>query len=134
MRIVRLVGVIVLWLLQILLAAAFVLIGVVKFADPSWARNFARWGYPDGFYMVVGALEAAGGLALLVPRLTSYAAAMLSVIMIGASLTHWLHGEMARVVPPLMYLAVLVIVGVCRWRSAIRFRAAAAPAAPLESL
>jgi len=134
MRIVRLVGVIVLWLLQILMAAAFVLIGVVKFADPSWARNFARWGYPDGFYMVVGALEAAGGLALLVPRLTSYAAAMLSVIMIGASLTHWLHGEMARITSPLMYLAVLVIVGVCRRRSAIRLRAAAAPAAPLESL
>ena len=134
MRIVRLVGVIVLWLLQILMAAAFVLIGVVKFADPSWARNFARWGYPDGFYMVVGALEAAGGLALLVPRLTSYAAAMLSVIMIGASLTHRLHGEMARITSPLMYLAVLVIVGVCRRRSAIRLRAAAAPAAPLESL
>jgi putative oxidoreductase len=134
MRIVRLVGVVLLWLLQILMAAAFVLIGVVKFFDPSWARNFARWGYPDGFYMVIGALEAAGGLALLVPRLTSYSAAMLSVIMIGASLTHWLHGEMARITPPLMYLAILVIVGVCRWRSAIRLRASAAPAAPLESL
>jgi putative oxidoreductase len=134
MRIVRLVGVVLLWLLQILMAAAFVLIGVVKFVDPSWARNFARWGYPDGFYMVIGALEAAGGLALLVPRLTSYSAAMLSVIMIGASLTHWLHGEMARITPPLMYLAILVIVGVCRWRSAIRLRASAAPAAPLESL
>ena len=134
MRIFRLVAVVVLWLLQILMAAAFVLIGVVKFADSSWARNFARWGYPDGFYMVIGALEAAGGLALLVPRLTSYSAAMLSVIMIGASLTHWLHGEMARVTPPLMYLAVLGIVGAGRWRSAIRFRSAAATAAPVESL
>ena len=101
---------------------------------PSWARNFARWGYPDGFYMVIGVLEAAGGLALLVPRLTSYTAAMLGVIMIAASLTHWLHGEMARVTPPLMYLAVLVIVGVGRWRSAIRFRAASARPAPLQSL
>jgi hypothetical protein len=33
-----------------------------------------------------------------------------------------------------MYLAVLVIVGVGRWRSAIRFRTAAARSAPLESL
>ena len=134
MRIVRLLGVVVLWLLQILMAVGFVLIGVVKFADPSWARNFARWGYPDGFYMVIGALEAAGGLVLLVPRLTSYVAAMLGVIMIGASLTHWVHGEMARVTPPLMYLAVLIVVGTGRWRSAIRLRATPATPAPLESL
>ena len=134
MRIVRVLGTVVLWLLQILMAVAFVVIGVAKFADPSWARSFARWGYPDGFYMVIGALEAAGGLALLVPRLTSYVAALLGVIMIGASLTHWLHGEMARVTPPLMYLAVLVVVGVGRWRSAIRLRATPGTPAPLESL
>jgi putative oxidoreductase len=134
MRTVRLLGVVVLWLLQILMALAFVLIGVAKFADPSWARSFARWGYPDGFYMVIGALEVAGGLALLVPRLASYAAAMLSVIMIGASLTHWLHGEMARVIPPLMYLAVVAVVGAGRWRSAIRLRATPGTPAPLESL
>jgi putative oxidoreductase len=134
MRTVRLLGVVVLWLLQILMALAFVLIGVAKFADPSWARSFARWGYPDGFYMVIGALEVAGGLALLVPRLASYAAAMLSVIMIGASLTHWLHGEMARVTPPLMYLAVVAVVGAGRYRSAIRLRATRRTPAPLESL
>jgi uncharacterized membrane protein YphA (DoxX/SURF4 family) len=81
MRIVRLVGVVVLWLLQFLMAVGFVIIGIAKFGDPSWARNFARWGYPDGFYMVIGALEAAGGVALLVPRFTSYTAAVLGVIM-----------------------------------------------------
>jgi hypothetical protein len=59
---------------------------------------------------------------------------MLGVIMIAASLTHWLHGEMARVTPPLMYLAVLAIVGAGRWRSAIRFRATPGTPAPLESL
>src|SRR5262245_16763910 len=126
MRIARLLGVVVLWVLQILIGVAFVPIGLAKFFDPAWARNFARWGYPDGFYMVIGALEAAGGLALLVPRFTSYVASVLGVIMIAASLTHWLHGEMARVIPPLMYLAVLVIVGVGRWRSAIRLRTSAA--------
>ena len=134
MRIARLVGVVVLWLLQFLMALAFVVIGVAKFGDPSWARSFARWGYPDGFYMIIGALEAAGGLALLVPRFTSYTAALLGVIMIGASLTHWLHGEMGRVTSPLMYLAVLVIVGGARWQSAIRLRSAPRTPAPIESL
>ena len=134
MRIVRLVGVVVLWLLQFLMALAFVVIGVAKFGDPSWARSFARWGYPDGFYMVIGALEAAGGVLLLVPRFTSYTAAVLGVIMIGASLTHWLHSEMGRVASPLMYLAVLVIVGAARWRSAIRLRSVPRTPAPIESL
>ena len=120
MRRLRLAGTIGLWALQILLGALFVLVGILKFGDPTWARNFARWGYPDGFYMVVGVLEALGGLLLFVPRLASYAAAMLGIIMIGASLTHFVHGEMHRVAPPLIYLALLAIVGVSRRRAAVR--------------
>ena len=120
MRIVRLAGTIGLWALQVLLGALFVLVGTLKFGDPTWQRNFARWGYPDGFYMVVGVLEALGGLLLLVPRLASYSAAMLSIIMIGASLTHLVHGESRRVAPPLIYLALLAIVGVARRRAALR--------------
>ena len=131
MRIVKILGVAVVWFFQILIAIGFVLIGVVKFLDPSWARNFARWGYPDGFYMVIGALEALGGLALLVPRLTTYSAVLLGVIMIAASLTHWVHGEMSRVTPPLMYLAVLTGVGIARWRNSIRIRSVRGRAAQL---
>ena len=70
--------------------------------------------------MVVGVLEALGGLMLFVPRLASYAAAMLGIIMIGASLTHFVHGEMHRVAPPLIYFALLAIVGVSRRRAAVR--------------
>ena len=43
MRIVRTIA---LWTLQILVGLMFVLVGEMKFQDPSWARNFARWGYP----------------------------------------------------------------------------------------
>ena len=120
MRFVRTAGTIGLWALQILLGALFILVGTGKFADPSWERKFARWGYPDGFYMVIGVLEALGGLLLFVPRTTSYAAGMLGIIMIGASLTHFVHNEMARVAPPLMYLALLVVVGFARRHAAFR--------------
>src|SRR5262245_26585422 len=120
MRKLRLVGIIGLWALQVLLAALFVVIGIAKFADPAWARNFARWGYPSGFYMVIGALEAIGGVCLLVPRIATYSAALLGVIMIAASATHFLHNEMNRVAGPLMYLAVLVVIGVARLRVAAR--------------
>ena len=114
MRTARLAGTIGLWVLQILFGVLFILVGIGKFGDPSWAQKFARWGYPDGFYMVIGTLEALGGLVLLVPRLATYAAAMLGVIMVGASLTHFVHGESNRVLPPLMFLAVLAIVGFAR--------------------
>jgi len=130
MHLIRRVGTVAVWFLQALLALAFTLIGVAKFADPSWARSFARWGYPDGFYLVVGVLEAAGGLALLVPRLASWAAVMLGAIMLAASVTHFVHGEMNRVTPPLMYLAVVAIVGLARrraaWRPRVSRRAVAA--------
>jgi len=122
MRTLRLVGIIGLWTLQVLLAALFVVIGIAKFADPSWARNFARWGYPSGFYMVIGALEAIGGVCLLFPRVATYASALLGVIMICASATHLLHNEMHRVAPPLVYLAVLAIIGVARLRVIARPR------------
>ena len=61
MRIVRILAV---WTLQIVIGGLFVMLGVMKFQDPSWARNFARWGYPDGFHMVVGVIEALGGVAM----------------------------------------------------------------------
>jgi len=120
MRTLRLVGIIGLWTLQVLLAALFVVIGIAKFVDPSWARNFARWGYPSGFHMVIGALEAIGGVCLLVPRIATYAAALLGVIMIAASATLLLHDEMPRVAVPLTYLAVLVIIGIARLRVVAR--------------
>ena len=111
-----------LWLLQVLLALAFTLIGVAKFGGPSWARHFARWGYPDGFYAVIGALEALGGLSLLVPRAAPGGAALLGAIMIGAAATHLVHGESARVVPPLLFLALVAVVGAARWRQRNRRR------------
>ena len=90
MRVVKIAGV---WALQILVGCLFVMLGVMKFRDPSWVRNFARWGYPDGFYMVVGVLEALGGAALLAPPLSLYGALLLMAIMFGAAVTHLVHGD-----------------------------------------
>jgi putative oxidoreductase len=121
MRYVRIIAV---WTLQIFFGLMFVLLGVMKFQDPSWVRNFARWGYPDGFYMVVGVLEAVGGVALLVPRFTTYAALLLVTVMAGATLTHLAFGEMHRLPVPLVYLLVTALIGWLRRKSALRLRAA----------
>jgi putative oxidoreductase len=120
----RLIKAIVVWALQVAVGLLFVLVGVLKFVDPIWVRNFARWGYPDGFYMVVGVLEAVLGVALLVPRLTTYAALLLVVIMAGAAVTHLVHGEMQRVSAPIVYLLLIALVGWLRRTSAFRLRPA----------
>lgn len=116
----RKVGIVLVWLLQILVGLMFVLLGVMKFRDPSWVRNFARWGYPDGFYMVVGVLEAAGGAALLIPAVSSYAAMLLAAVMAGAAVTHVMHGEMQRLPVPVVYLLLTALIGWLRRRSALR--------------
>ena len=124
MRVLKMVGTAALWIVQILAAAAFVAIGVAKFASPEWARHFARWGYPDGFYLVIGALEVFGAILLLAPKLSSYGAALLAAIMAGAAATHALHHETARIAAPLMWLAIVALIGVARrrraWRPGVR--------------
>jgi uncharacterized membrane protein YphA (DoxX/SURF4 family) len=110
------------WTLQILLGGLFVMLGVMKFLDPSWARSFARWGYPEGFHAVIGSLEAAGGAALMIPRLATPAALLLMAIMAGAGLTHLVHGEMRRLTAPVLYLLLIAIVGWLRRKSAVRLR------------
>ena len=118
MRIVELAGT---WTLQVLLGALFMVLGAAKFGDPSWARKFADWGYPDGFYMAVGVLEIAAGLMVLVPRVASSGALVIVTVMVGAALTHLVHAETHRLSGPLMFLAIAAAVGL----AATRVRSAA---------
>ena len=104
-----------LWLCQAALALMFVGAGARKFTGPMWARMFERWGYPNHFYLVIGALEVVGALALLVPRTASPAALLLIVIMIGAGFTHALHNEMERLPQVLVMSALLGVVAYARW-------------------
>src|SRR5918995_7020873 len=81
------------WLLQVLLAVLMAGPGSQKFTSPVWERMFRAWGYPDGFYLLIGAVEVAGGILLLVPRVASYSAMMLAVVMAGAAATHIVHAD-----------------------------------------
>jgi putative oxidoreductase len=101
------------WICAIVLALAFVLVGVSKLGGGSgarWSDRFTGWGYPAGTSFVVGVLEVLAGLGVLVPRWRRPAATILIVLMIGAACTHALNAEFSRVVPPLIFggLALLV--------------------------
>jgi putative oxidoreductase len=118
-----------LWLLQILLALVMVGPGLQKFTSPAWERMFRRWGYPDHFYLVVGAVEVVAGLALLVPRFASAGAIVLVPVMVAAAITQMTRGG-RNGVGELVFAALLAIVAWARWPGALSALAARARGVP----
>jgi uncharacterized membrane protein YphA (DoxX/SURF4 family) len=92
-------------------AALFLLAGVGKLTGAG-AEMFAGWGYPAWFATVIGVLEVAGGLGLLIPSTSRWAVLGLSGIMLGAVYTHLVAGEGWQVLRPLLFLGMLWLV----WR------------------
>lgn len=87
-----------LWIVQIVLAAAFVLAGVMKATQPKekltpnlpWVEDFSL-----GTVRLIGVAELLGGLGLILPAatgiapvLTPIAATCLAVVMVLAAITH----------------------------------------------
>ena len=93
------------WACALLLAVAFVFVGISKLEGPSavrWTERFVNWGYPANAQYVIGVLEILGGLGVLIPKLRRAAAATLVALMIGALGTHAVHAEFPRLIPPLV--------------------------------
>ncbi|HEX6390048.1 MAG TPA: DoxX family protein [Solirubrobacteraceae bacterium] len=115
-----------LWIVQGTLAGIFVLTGLTKLTQPrqkmaagpmSWAADVS-----DAQFRGIGALELLGAGGLIVPGvlgvagvLTPLAAVGLALTMAGAVATHARLGEHARVVPPLVLLALAVLVAAERF-------------------
>jgi putative oxidoreductase len=117
------------WLLQLLLAVVMVGPGSQKFTGPVWERMFRAWGYPDGFYLVIGAVEVVAGIGLLIPRVASASAIMLAIVMAGAAATHIIHGD-RDATGELVFMSLLIVVAVLRWRDRLRLGSRAPVAAP----
>lgn len=110
------------WILTVLDAAAMGLAGFSKFGNRElWASMFEGWGYPGWFAIVIGAGEIGLSILLLVPRLASYAATGLIVIMLGALGTVLLHpgGRMGPGAPT-VHLIVLTVILISRWGNRLR--------------
>ena len=105
-----------LWVVQVLLAAAFLASGLMKLTQPidAMAAQMA-WvtSVPAALVRFIGAAEVAGALGLILPsltriqpRLTVLAALGLIVVMVLASGTHLSRGE-GGMVPINLVLAAL---------------------------
>ena len=71
--------------------------------------RFFRWGYPIWFFYVIGTMELVGGFCLFIPHARFFAVWALSVIMVGAFVTHLQAGEISAVPVPLVLLVLLFI-------------------------
>jgi putative oxidoreductase len=101
-----------LWAGQGLLAAAFLFAGGGKLAGTEPMMDlFDTIGFGQWFRYVVGALEVAGAIGLLVPRLAGLAALGLSGVMAGAVVTELLIGGAPLPPAVLAVLAALVAWG-----------------------
>jgi uncharacterized membrane protein YphA (DoxX/SURF4 family) len=77
------------WIVSGLLAALFLRAGIPKLMGAEgWLRHFARWGYPDWFCLVVGMVEVASAVVVLIPKLATLGACDAVVVMAGATYTH----------------------------------------------
>ncbi|MCP4420914.1 MAG: DoxX family protein [Chloroflexi bacterium] len=98
-----------LWIVQGLLAVAFLMVGGMKLMQPkekmaekmAWVEDFSQntiWGI--GLVEILGAIGLILPLALdIVPVLTGIAAIGLVLTMIGAAMTHVRRGEMQMLMP-----------------------------------
>ena len=78
-----------LWILRVLLGAAFIGAGGAKLAGvQAMVDMFQKVGLGQWFRIVTGLLEVSGGILLLIPRLTFYGAALLLPVMVGAITAH----------------------------------------------
>lgn len=110
-----------LWVVQVVTASWFLLAALGKFTGAEPMRSiFDAIGYGDWFRYLVGALEAAGALALVVPPLCGIAAAGLSLLMVGAVVVQQtaMSGGVAL---PLVLLACTLVIAVGRRRSIVGF-------------
>jgi uncharacterized membrane protein YphA (DoxX/SURF4 family) len=96
--------------ISIALALVYGLAGVLKLIRADlMVERFQAWGYPEVMMLVVGMLEVAGALGLLIPRIASLAAIGLALLMAGAVYTH-LFRDFAPLAVVAQFIAALLFV------------------------
>jgi uncharacterized membrane protein len=114
----------VLWLLQILLALAFVALGLLMLTrSRERLLKVAGWveDFPEPVVRVIGAVELLGAAGLLLPLLVPGAGAVvpvaalgLAVLLVGAVVTHLLRREQDEVATPVVLLIAAALVAAGR--------------------
>jgi uncharacterized membrane protein YphA (DoxX/SURF4 family) len=115
---------IILWIAQVLVAAAFVMAGTIKLFQYERARERMKWvkDVPRSLVAFIGAAEILGGLGLVLPAvtgilpwLTPLAGIGLVLVMLLASAFHATRREYPQIADNLVLLLLAAFVAYGRW-------------------
>jgi uncharacterized membrane protein YphA (DoxX/SURF4 family) len=114
---------IVLWILQVLLALAFLAHGWLFLAPPPAIAAQMNASLPRWFQLFLGVAEVLAGLGLTLPGLTkiapwlvAWAAGGIMIVMASATVWHVVRGEISSAVVTLVLLAMATFVAYMRHR------------------
>jgi uncharacterized membrane protein YphA (DoxX/SURF4 family) len=114
---------IVLWILQLLLAAAFLAHGIMFLVPPPEIAALMNASLPRWFQLFLGVAEvmAAVGLTLpgmtrILPHLVVWAAVGIMIVMISATIYHAARGEVGSAVTTAVLLGMATFVAYTRQR------------------
>jgi uncharacterized membrane protein YphA (DoxX/SURF4 family) len=111
------------WVLQMLLALAFFAHGVMFLFPPAEVAQQMAAVIPRWLQLFLGVAEVLAAIGLTVPgvtriqpRLISWAAAGLMVVMVGATVLHTTRGETSSAITTAVLFAMLTFVAYMRWK------------------
>jgi uncharacterized membrane protein YphA (DoxX/SURF4 family) len=114
---------IVLWILQVLLAAAFLAHGVMLLAPPPDIAAQMYASLPRWFWLFLGVAEVLAAIGLILPGLTRimpslvvWAAAGIMFVMVSATIWHVMRNEISSALITLLLLAMATFVAYMRSR------------------
>jgi putative oxidoreductase len=112
-----------LWVLQVLLALAFVAHGVMFLNPPPDIATLMNASLPKWFQLFLGVAEVLAGIGLTVPGVTRVqpvlvpaAAVGIAIVAISATIWHLMRREYSSAVTTALLLAVSSFVAFMRWR------------------
>lgn len=111
-----------LWVLQFLLAAAFLAHGLLFLFPPASMVELMK-PIPVPFRLFLGVAEVLAAVGLTLPGITriqpwliSWAAAGVMIIMVSATIFHLSRGEVSSAITTLVLLAMATYVAYMRWK------------------
>jgi len=114
---------IVLWILQVLLALAFLAHGWLFLAPPPEIAAKMNESLPRWFQLFLGVAEILAGIGLTLPGITKikpwlvvWAAVGIMIVMVSATVWHAMRGEISSAVVTFVLLAMASFVAYMRYR------------------
>lgn len=114
-----------LWIVQVLLALAFLAHGLLFLFPPADVAQQMNASLPRWFQLFLGIAEVLAAIGLTLPGLTRIkpwlvpcAAAGIMIVMISATIFHFMRGETSSAITTLILLLLATLVVYMRWRVA----------------